>query len=221
MLYDIFRARRAPLTVCAAFWALCVLGGSMFHFMMGWNVLLAVLPLLFADCFSRVLRQGLRAAAAIFGLLFLLFFPNAPYMATDLIHVTVRQYYVTEPDAPSKYTRVLGDWGFLLFLAFAAAIGVLLGMAALDALLGALRAKWGRAAAGAALGCAALSGGFAIYIGRFLRLNSWDVLRPAQLLTRVLDSLDGFALRYSLLFAAAILGFYAVYRAFFRQGGAR
>lgn len=221
MLSDIFRARRGALLVCAAFWVLSLFGGSTFHLMMSWNVLLAMLPVLFADCFVRVCAKGLRIASTILGLLFLLFFPNAPYMATDLIHVTVRQYYAADPDAPYQYTAALGDWGFLLFLAFAAALGVLLGMTALDAFLGALRAKWGRVAAGAALLATSLLGGFAIYIGRFLRFNSWDVLRPAQLLTRVLASLDGFSLRFSLLFAAAILGFYAVYRAFLHRDGTR
>ena len=50
-----------------------------------WNLFLAWLPLLFALLALRWQKRPFLALAAAF--LWLLFFPNAPYLVTDLIHL--------------------------------------------------------------------------------------------------------------------------------------
>jgi len=59
-----------------------------------------------------------------------------------------------------------------------------------------------------------MASGYAVYLGRFLRLNSWDVLRPMLLLQRALLYTDGFALWFSASFGAYIFCTYCVFRVF-------
>ncbi len=55
--------------------------------------------------------------------------------------------------------------------------------------------------------------GFGMYIGRFLRLNSWDILHPLALLRRVWASMDAFQLQVTLLFAGAVFLLWLAYSA--------
>lgn len=50
-----------------------------------WNLFLAWLPFLFA-CLAYWLRRK-PLLLGLFGLFWMLFFPNAPYLVTDLIHI--------------------------------------------------------------------------------------------------------------------------------------
>jgi uncharacterized membrane protein len=76
------------------------------------------------------------------------------------------------------------DVGTMLAFAWA---GCLLGVASLYAVQGVARARLGAAAGwGVVLGAAALSG-LGVYVGRFLRWNSWDaLLRPRALSANLL-----------------------------------
>ncbi len=55
--------------------------------------------------------------------------------------------------------------------------------------------------------------GFGVYIGRFLRLNSWDVVNPVRLMHTILSQLDLFALQMTLSFAAAVFLLWLCYDA--------
>ena len=76
-----------------------------------------------------------------------------------------------------------------------------------------LRRRAGTAAAWAGAAVVCLACGAGIYIGRFLRLNSWDVFRPALLLQKLAAAVHPDALRLALLFGGTALFAYAVYRA--------
>jgi len=132
-----------------------------------WNLFLAWLPVVFAVVTSELLSSGQRTKWRSLGAMgsavaWLLFLPNAPYLVTDLGHWRPRG------SAPL--------WFDGLLLVHFAWLGLALGFAALRPMHHLVRRAWGRAAgwtfALAALGLAS----FGIYLGRFLRWNSWDVL---------------------------------------------
>ncbi len=104
------------------------------------------------------------------GIAWLLFFPNAPYIFTDLVHVlaTWRQSF----------------WAELMLILLIAMTGFLAGFLSLQVMHALATRLWGRA--GGWMFVAAVSGlsGFGVYLGRFVRLNSWDVLNPVRLLER-------------------------------------
>ena len=133
------------------------------YFFLAWNLTLAAIPL----GVSSVLRAGERLKLPRLFLLplvgiWLLFLPNAPYILTDLIHLRER------PPVPMWY-----DLGLLLTCA---GTGLALGYrSVLD--VEEVIARWlGRWLGFATCSFALFLSGFGIYLGRFLRLNSWEAL---------------------------------------------
>ena len=74
-----------------------------------------------------------------------------------------------------------------------------------------VKKRFGKAIGIFAVGVTILLSSFAIYIGRFPRLNSWDVLRPAFLLEKIAGSVTEFMPTFILIFSFAITFFYVLY----------
>ncbi|MEM6782790.1 MAG: DUF1361 domain-containing protein [Bacteroidota bacterium] len=144
--------------------------GHLQFFFLFWNLFLAVIPLALSRGLRHLPKPGW--LALVVGGTWLLFFPNAPYLLTDLVHLKAR------PQAPFWYDLVL--------LLAAAWSGVLVGMVSLADVHTTVR-RWYGARIGWAVALAALIlGSFGIYLGRFLRWNSWEVLtEPRALLADV------------------------------------
>lgn len=134
-----------------------------------WNLFLAWLPVLFALAASREQRLPGRRSWRTIGLAFawLLFFPNAPYILTDLTHLS------------SSFHRHF--WVDLVLILCCAFTGLVLGFLSLYIMHTVVARRFGRALGWLfVFGAAGLSS-FGVYIGRFLRLNSWDVVvRPGR-----------------------------------------
>jgi uncharacterized membrane protein len=158
-----------------------------------WNLFLAGLPVLFALGSETALRHGRRVGAGVLGVGWLLLFPNSPYLVTDLIHLRER------PPAPL--------WFDALILVSAAVAGLLAGFVSLHLMQGAVARLWG-AVAGWLTAVAVLGlSGFGVYLGRFVRYNSWDVLtRPRTLLY---PASDRRAIAVTALFSSFLLVTYA------------
>jgi len=128
-----------------------------------WNLVLAWIPFLLAlAVYDGHRRAAPRALLAPLALLWLVFFPNAPYMLTDFVHL---DRHLAAP-----------LWFDGLMIASFAFTGLLLGYASLYLMQCVIRARVGWLAGwAAALGALALSS-VGIYLGRFVRVNSWDVV---------------------------------------------
>lgn len=154
-----------------------------------WNLGLAWIPWLAA---RRVAEATSPPVLAFTGAAWLLFLPNAPYLVTDLLHLGPR------PPVPLWFD-------VLLFSAFALA-GCALGWASLEQVHRRLvRALGRRPAALVVVGVLFLTG-FGVYLGRFLRWNSWDLLtEPLALLGQASAALaTRRALGFSALFGAFV-----------------
>jgi uncharacterized membrane protein len=140
------------------------------HFMfMLWNLFLAAVPLAFSFMLAGVRRWPL--AFPLLGA-WLLFFPNAPYVLTDLLHLRVR------PGLPL--------WYDLLLLMSFALIALWLGFQSLRLVQDWVAQRTSAAVAWAFVVASLVLSGFGIYLGRFLRWNSWDILsRPQALFTDI------------------------------------
>ncbi|MCB0571922.1 MAG: DUF1361 domain-containing protein [Phaeodactylibacter sp.] len=128
-----------------------------------WNLLLAWAPY----ALSWLLRPGPGFGPANWAvlMLWLLFFPNAPYIITDFIHLRPR------PPIPLWYDA-------LMLFNFAWA-GLLLGFFSLLEVQRHIERQWGRKSAQTVVAAIIILGSFGVYMGRFLRWNSWDaLLRP-------------------------------------------
>jgi uncharacterized membrane protein len=161
-----------------------LLSGSTDFLGLIWNLVLAWIPLVLAVVvYDRWRRHGARAALLALGALWLLFFPNAPYIVTDFVHLD------RTADAPYWYDAVTVS-------AFAWT-GVLLGFASLFLMQTVVRQWRGVVSGWAFAGVALALGSLGIYLGRFLRLNSWDAVEHPRVLPSILHAVarDPFAYR--------------------------
>lgn len=181
-----------------------MISGQLVHAMMVWNVFLAMLPILFAGLAIVRLMQKRWAAGAVFSIIWLLLFPNAPYLVTDIIHLTNTPFYTYAPYQGTVYTQDVLLWARLLHIGLGMVLGTGAGLLSLYWMQRYAAGRWGRALSWLMAGAVCLLAGYGIYIGRFLRFNSWDILAPLSLLTRLWYDMDIFALKTSLLFAAYI-----------------
>ncbi len=143
-------------------------------FFLNWNLFLAWIPLLAAVAAWGLQNGANRPRLRVTPLLalWLLFFPNAPYILTDLIHLAPRA------GAPL--------WFDLLLLLSFAWNGLILGFVSLWIVQGLLQRWFGPVAGWMGAAAALLLGAFGVYLGRFLRWNSWDVLtQPLDILRQI------------------------------------
>ncbi len=134
-----------------------------------WNLFLAGIPLLFAYWLVNI--QDKRTAWGTF-CLWLLFFPNAMYIVTDLFHL-------------HEYEKV-PQWFDLLLLFSAALNGVLMGMASLRNAEKFLRKNIPAKLMPYTVYGLFLLCGYGIYLGRYMRWNSWDIVaQPFGLLLNI------------------------------------
>lgn len=144
--------------------------GNIRYSFLVWNLFLAWLPLVFALIARDNYREGEKPGWRFFGFsaAWLLFFPNAPYIFTDLVHLTSR-----------FFSNFWVDLAVILSCAFT---GLVLGFVSLYLMQSVVTRILGRVAGWLFVAGAAALCSFGIYLGRFLRLNSWDVLaKPAKL----------------------------------------
>lgn len=139
---------------------------------LGWNLFLAVIPLMWSAAFQAATARKRSLLAAIFFFLWLLFLPNAPYLLTDVLHL--------KPGADVPL------WYLLAVLLSCAGTGTLLGYFSLLTVHAVVEEEYGRRAGWTVAAGSLLLCGFGIYLGRFLHLNSWDVfVHPLRLLRAI------------------------------------
>ncbi len=141
--------------------------GTLSYIFLPWNLLLAWVPLAFATVATR---QASKLKLFMAFVLWLLFFPNSPYIITDLIHLTPRTGW------PHWYDAFL-IYSFALAGLLAGIVSALIIYRKLKEVLPPLFAR--AVVLGSMLLC-----GYGVYMGRFLRWNSWDALtNPFQILS--------------------------------------
>ena len=160
------------------FWCVCMIavridrtGSGYYRFLIA-NLFLACIPL----CLSTALRIARHwrlhwSIQLILFSLWLLFLPNAPYILTDILHLT------RASQAPA--------WYDLALLLSCSGTGLLLGYLSLIDVQGMVARSFGSAWSWIFALASLVLSGFAIYLGRFLRWNSWDVLISPTLLFEI------------------------------------
>jgi uncharacterized membrane protein len=143
--------------------------GSSFYRSLLWNLFLAWIPFALAVSVYDGLRRGVgRAQLWVAGILWLLFFPNAPYIVTDF------KYLQEWTGAPI--------WFDIVLVSSAAWCGLLLGFMSLYLMQAVVRRSIGAINAWLFALAVLTVSSFGIYLGRFQRWNSWDVFtQPGRL----------------------------------------
>lgn len=150
---------------------MALITGSSFYGFLIWNLFLAALPYILTQAvFWYPFERMKNRTCLVLFFIWLVLIPNAPYIITDLIHLH------------NEYS--FWKW-FDLFIVFVFAFnGLILGMLSLIDVFKFLRfhlkERW---ALMAVFGICMISG-YGIYVGRFLRFNSWDIAIQPHVLSR-------------------------------------
>jgi len=176
------------------------------HIGLIWNLFLAWIPFMlayFAHMFSWR-RGSLYLIIPVIAFLWLIFFPNAPYMLTDLQDLT-------------RVTNSAPLWYDVIIVVWSSWTGMLLGVISLYLMQDIVQRTFGRAPGWIFVFVISALSSFGIYVGRFVRLNSWDILQnpgetAMQILGLVIDPsrrLAAFTLLYTFFFLFVFLLLYS------------
>jgi uncharacterized membrane protein len=176
---------------------------------LGWNLVLAWVPLLVSVVIAARHAPGRtpsRGGTVALGAVWLAFFPNAPYLVTDLIHLRAHGFVLHLYDA-------------MMVFAFAMT-GLCIAFLSLWLIHRIVERRLGRAAGWLFVAAVAGLSGFGVFLGRGPRWNSWDIVtRPGELfMTLAVHAQDplahpraiGLTLMMGTLFAIAYLMLYAL-----------
>jgi len=162
-----------------------------------WNLFLAWIPFILAYIsfiFSHR-RALIIFSIPTFAFLWLIFFPNAPYILTDLQHLSNSQSNVPV-------------WYDVIVLIWFSWTGMLMGVVSLNLMHEIVKRELGRLLGWVFVLIMSGLTAAGIYIGRFVRLNSWDILQsPASAAEDLWSWLSDPSLRS--------VGFIALYTLFF------
>jgi len=160
---------------CALYGARVFTSGRFIYGFLLWNLFLAWVPWVLALAADSALRRGWRVVAVGLVAGWIAFLPNAPYVLTDFLHLRSR--------------AGVPLWFDVLLLGTASLTGLLAGAFSLRRMEDALDERLPTWLVRGGLALAIVAAGFGIYLGRFERLNSWDlVLHPLEVLARVLEA---------------------------------
>jgi uncharacterized membrane protein len=171
-------------TVFMAMLSLFCVGSSLFRrfysgnwsfFFLNWNLFLAFVPwALTSISFIKPKIQSSVIGIAFLLVFWLLFFPNAPYIITDLFHLRV--------------IRSMPVWYDTLMILSYAWTGMLFGFLSLWDIEHILKRKLPKPLVTCISSFLLFVGSFGIYIGRYLRWNTWDLFtRTSEVLTDISD----------------------------------
>ncbi len=172
---------------------------ELLSFALFWNIFLAWVPL-FLALISRRLWQTNFQKLAYFNLgLWLLFFPNSPYIVTDLIHLDHLAHHLWWFDSLGIFTAAL--------------LGISLGIYSLHIVHQLLRTRFSNYVSWLLVFGSTFLCSFGIYLGRFSRLNSWDLFtRPRFTLAHSLHQMfNPQAIQITLVFSLVLTVFYIAF----------
>lgn len=139
-----------------------------------WNVFLASLPWIFALMATRAASRNKMMSCMVWSVAWLLFFPNAPYLITDLVHM------------PNAGTSLW--WYDLLILVCGMVAGLALAWYSWTRIREIARILTSPKVSTILSYFWLYACAFGMYLGRFSRWNSWDVMRdPYPLLADIAD----------------------------------
>ncbi len=140
-----------------------ILWGKVSFVFILWNIFLAFVPFIISSLLLSFSKKEKFNKFVFFAgvLLWIIFIPNAMYIITDFIHLgTIR----TIP--------IIYD---VLLLFSSASIGLILGFNSLFHIEQIIKMKFSNKMASLIMGILILLISFGVYLGRFLRFNSWDI----------------------------------------------
>ncbi|MHA4742338.1 DUF1361 domain-containing protein [Dyadobacter sp. MSC1_007] len=169
-----------------------------------WNLFLAWVPLLFIKWVWEMERkqQAPFWLLMVYLSVWLLFFPNAPYIITDLKHLRAVPENMIWYDAIMIFTFSLA--------------GFLTGLYSIRIVHRIITKRWNERLAWLAIVAAMVMSGFGVFLGRYGRWNSWDIItQPGALARGIYHSLrDPLAIKHTVTFSFVLMLLYFAFHIF-------
>lgn len=140
-----------------------------------WNLFLASIPLIVTWNLNTLKNRPVSNWKFwLFTGIWLLFLPNAPYLVTDLLHLSYSSH------------RLI--WFDTIVIFSFALTGLIFTLISLQMMSDILRRKFGKNIERILISISIFASGFGVYLGRYQRFNSWDIIhRPGNLFLEVAD----------------------------------
>lgn len=173
--------------------------GQLSYLFLVWNIFLAWIPFIISGSFELICNKTKWMQLFIFSC-WLAFFPNALYIITDLVHLELK---TTVP-----------KWFDAILIFSSSVVGLIMAFISLYRVEKYLHKLFSGKIVAFLIIVILFLGSFGVYLGRFLRWNSWDIIRnPFQLilsvLQRIISPFDHFQ-TWGITFILTVL-FYLLY----------
>lgn len=145
------------------------IANSFFYLFLVWNLFLAYIPFFLSSIIlqnKRIKKSKIKFWSLFF--IWILFLPNAPYILTDFVHL--------------QQGKAMPYWFDLLLISSFSINGLILFFISINDIHKIIQQKYSTIKAWFLTTTIFFLCGFGIYLGRFLRWNSWDILQKPQLL---------------------------------------
>lgn len=195
----------SALSLCFVFFRMYVTDSIIYGFLI-WNLFLAWIPLAISNFLIKT-ESKFNSKIYNFSLyaIWLLFFPNCPYMITDIIHIV---------DIATGMPR----WYDLIMDVTFAFSGMLSGLVSMYQIHNFLNKKMTRKNAWLVILFSILLSSFGVYLGRYQRWNSWDLFsQPITLFKGIFAHMDNplansTGINITILFSLlTLLGYFSFY----------
>lgn len=194
---------------------------------MGINVGFAVIPLLlivFLRSWFLERKMKFDFVFVLVFIIFILFYPNSFYILTDFIHLDQNDFYNILPEAglygsfQTTYVTNIQPYFILFHIIVSAIIGTFVGIQSLLYLRDILNQKYNNNVLNHFVIIIMLFlSSLGIYLGRFLRFFSFDILRPLYLLKTFFSSIEPFTFSFVFFFTILELFIFYSYYYFMHQ----
>jgi len=169
-----------------------------------WNLFLAWIPLLILYIISALPQKAINSVIAIVLFFFwLIFYPNAPYIITDLVHIA------NIPISLTFSSTDLLSWLKITIIFLSIWLGILLSFYSLYPIHNFVKNKTGDFFGKVFLVLFSIISSYGIYIGRFTRLNSWNFFTTPKLILSVIK--NSFIVENFMFIILFSLTFYLIY----------
>lgn len=164
------------------------------------NVFLAYIPF---ELGNLICKANNKIVIIVLSLIWLLFYPNAPYLLTDFFHLEALDVYAFT--TPFKF--IIKDWVVFSIITCGLLFGFMIGVISLLKVVKKLQVTFLRDEKGVKsfilIALITIASGFAIYLGRFPRLHSHYVFTdPGYIITVILQSINLTTIFFSVAMAA-------------------
>lgn len=183
-----------------------------------WNLILAIVPLAFsAFIYHRCQLKGnelkLTGMLVLQISLWLLFFPNTIYLLTDFIHINTEAFIINLPKQQYNNNPHLW-WNFITMMMFGF-FGVFAAFLSLNMIHRIILTIYSKKIALIFVTLVSVLSAFGVYLGRFIRLNSWNLLtKPFEILEEIINSINILSISFTIFLSIFIFVVFTVLDSF-------